>query len=921
MKARSLSYLIILMLLGGIYAHPAWAQNVQEDALSYDFRGESLDLVLDRIARDANIDLVYDPDLVRGAKVFKRVENEMLSGLLQTILADHNLDYLTLSSGTIVIVRRVEEAPAHGTLSGIIRDRRTGEPLPGATVMFVDASGGTITGRSGYFSLNKIISGEHTLIFSFVGYEAVTRQIRIPPGQQVRETIELRPQPVSVSPIVVEAHRPQIYKLRINETSGESGTDFYRWGGGPVRDLSIIPGVQSGVPANDITLQGGQESEHRILLDGAPIYSPYSIGRMFSSFSPYAIGSVELYRAGYEAGRGSQIAGLVGLNHELPATGRKGGLVQVDPMSANLRGDLSYSLNEQSSIAVMIALRTNIWSVYRDPVMEESLREWNVIDPLITNAVTDLEENAVYYTPADHQSDLSYHDFHSAVQYKPNVYNTVSFSVYDSDNSLNTAALNRSLPGREIEPYLFAAETYSWKNRMAQLSWNSLPAARLTLESQVSYSRSSFSHGSEIGFGVPNQFSFNSSAAISLESDGFRFDRIELPSRIEGNKIDHIIAKLGGSYSISSVVELQGGIQFEHVQSSLDTNESNVLSTLADVRSSMGSGYSTGSFRFGRYWHVKAGSRLTYLDETNQVYAEPRFSVQVDRQDAGVGYWSGKLSGGLYRQFINEYRISNTGATAVVPTFSIWSHAGTLPVPKAYHLNNSWYLEPSEGSSVRVEAFYKWQPVTSITSYQNMSMPGQAGQTETSVFAETTDMTAAGIGIRYQRLLFESRLKVLAGYDFSYTRVNMETQFERTVSAPWNDPHRAQFRAIWNVMPDLMLMGKWQGIWGRTWAYRDSYYNYLQPFQRESLQSFDFTNPENDRLPHFSQVDLSVVYRPEIGKTNLEMRVDLVNVLNQRNAIDQRLTPILNEEGVGRYEKSVRTMPGFYPSVSIKISI
>lgn len=920
MKSRSLLYLIIIIMLSGFFIQPARAQNMKE-RLSYDFRGDPLEQVLDRIARDTNIDLVYDPDLIRGSEVFKRVENEILPVLLRAILADHNLDYLTLSSGTIVIIRRVEEAPAYGTLSGIITDRRTGEPLPGATVMFADASGGTSTGRSGYFSLNKIISGEHTLIFSYVGYQAVTRQIRIPPGQQVRETIELRPQPVNVSPIVVEAHRPQLYKLSVNELSDEAETDFYEWVGGPVRDLSIVPGVQTGVPSNDITLQGGQESEHRILLDGAPIYSPYSIGRMFSSFSPYAIGSVELHRAGYDAGRGSQIAGLVGLHHEMPVSGRKGGLVQVDPMSANIRGDLSYSLNEESSISVMSALRTNIWSVYRDPVMKESLREWDVIDPIITNAVTELEENAEYYTPTDHQSELSYHDFHTAVQYKPNVYHTFSFSVYDSENSLSTAVLNRSLPGRDVEPFLFAAETYSWKNRMAQLSWNSLPTVRLTLESQVSYSRSSFNHGSEIGLGIPSQFNFNSFAAISQESDGFRFDRIELPSRIEGNTIDHVIAKIDGNYSISSAAELQGGIQFDHVRTSLDTDASNVLIALADVRSSMGSGYTTGSFRFGRYWHVKAGARLTYLDETNQVYAEPRFSVQVDRPDAGVGYWSGKLSGGLYRQFINEYRISNTGATAVVPTFSIWSHAGTLPVPKAYHLNNSWYLEPSEVSSVRVEAFYKWQPVTSITSYQNLSSPVLSGQTETSAFAQTTDMTAAGIGIRYQRSLFGSRLKLLAGYDYSYTRLNMESQFGRAVSAPWNDPHRAQFRGIYSVMPDLMLMGKWQGIWGRTWAYRDSYYNYLQPSMHQALKSFDFTQPENDRLSHYSQVDVSVIYRPEIGKTNLEMRLDLVNVLNRRNVIDQRLRPILNEEGVERYEKANRSMPGFYPSMSIKVSI
>lgn len=921
MKSQSLSYLIILILLASLYVQPVQAQDISEKALSYDFRGDPLEQVLDEIARDADIDLVYDPDLVRGVRVFQRVENEVLPGLLRSILADHNLDYLTLSSGTIVIIRRVEDAPAFGALSGIIVDSRTGEPLPGATVMFADAAGGTSAGQTGQFSLNRVISGEHTLIFSFVGYQAVTRQIRIPPGRQIRETIELQPQPVDVAPVVVEAHRPQIYGFGIEEDLSQPGTDTYEWGGGPIHDLSLVPGVKSGVPMNDITLQGGQESEHRILLDGAPVYNPYSIGRMFSSFSPYAIGSVELHRAGYDAGQGSQIAGLIGMNHELPATGQKGALVQADPLSVNFRGDLSYPIKENSSISVMSVLRTNIWSVYRDPVMEESLREWDVIDPLITNRMSDLKKNAEFYTPTGHESDLSYHDFHGAMRYKPNAYHTLSFSVYDSENSLNTAVLNQSVPGRNIEPYLFSAESYSWKNRMAQLGWNSLPTARLQLESRVSYTRSSFNHGNEIGFGVPRQFSMEGSATVSFESDGFRFDRIELPSQIEGNEIEHLIAKMDASYSISPAVELLGGIQFDHVNTTLDLDESSYLPTFANIRSSMVSGFTTGSVRFGRYWHLKAGTRLTYLDETEQMYAEPRLSLQVDRPDAGVGYWSAKLSGGLYRQFINEYRISNTGATAVVPSFSIWSHAGTLPVPKAYHLNGSWYLEPSEKNTIRVEAFYKWQPVTSITSYQNLIVPGEADRTDVSAFAETTDMIAGGAGIRYQRSLFDSRLKLLAGYDYSHTQVNMETQFGRTVSAPWNDPHRAQFRAMWNVRPDLTLIGKWQGIWGRTWAFRDSYYNYLQFSEREPGQTFDFSTPENDRLPHFSQVDLSVVYQPEIGQSNLEVRLDLVNILNRRNPIDHWLRPILNDKGVESYERTERTMPGFYPSMSISISI
>ncbi|WP_340106788.1 TonB-dependent receptor [Rhodohalobacter sp. 8-1] len=900
-------------------ALPAGAQTVQEQTVSYDFRGESLEQVLDAIARDSGIDLVYDPELVRGQQVFKRIESSEVTEALRLILFDLNLDYIILSSGTVVIIRRVESAPAFGTLSGIIVDSQTGEPLPGATVMFADAAGGTSTGQMGQFSINRLMSGSHTLIFSYVGYSAVTKQITISPGRHVQETIEMRPQPVDVAPVIVEAHRPQLYNFGDRGESGSFGFDSYEWTRGPVQDLAMIPGVKSGVPMSDISLQGGQESEHRVMLDGVPMYSPYTIGRLFSSFSPYAIGSVEVQRAGYDASQGSQIAGLIDMSHHLPPKGQKGVMFQADPVSINLRGDLSYSLKNQSSVSVMSAFRTNIWSVYRDPVLEETLREWDVIDPLITNSMADIEDNAAYFEPYNHQSDLSFHDFHTAVRYKPNTYNTVQLSVYDSDNSLGTAVLNRSLPGQDIEPYLYAAETYSWNNRMAQLSWNSLPTPRLGIDSQISYTRSLFSHSSELGFGIPLQFRANSETSFSSDAGGIQFDRVELPSDVKGNEIEHFIVKSDASFSFSPSVELLGGIQFDRVSNALDSGEEGSLPPISDVTSSMLSGYLSGSFRFGRYWHLNAGSRFTHLDKTSRVYAEPRMSLQVDRPEAGIGYWSGKISGGLYRQFINEYRVSNSGATSVVPSFSIWSHAGTLPIPKAYHLTGSWYLEPSEKSTLRIEGYLKLQPVTSITSYRGFN-EGE-GETDVDVFAETTKMRAYGAGIRYERTFFESKLKLLSGYDYSYATIDMDTQFSRSVSTPWNDPHRGQFRAVWNIFNDLTLIGKWQGVWGRTWAFRDSYYSYLQVFEQESMNEFDFGSPDDDNLSHFSQADLSVLYRPELEAAKLLLRLDFINILNRRNVIDHRLSPVFKESDVSGYDITRRTLPGFYPKFSLKVSL
>lgn len=899
-------------------SHSLAAQTQPKGSLTYEFRGEPLDEVLDRIARDTETDLVYDPELVKGIEIYKRVRNETVQGLLSSILSDHNLDYLTLSTGTVVIIRMAGESPGYGTLSGTIVDSQSGEPLPGATILLAEASGGTSAGLAGQFSINRMITGEHTIIISFVGYQAVTKTIRIEADRQISERIELAPKPVQIAPLVVEGHRPQItgYHSKTPESAGV----LYRWQGDPVHDLNLIPGIQSGLPMNDITLQGGQQSEHRILLDGAPVYYPYSIGNMFSSFSPEAIGSVSLHRSGFDAAQGSQVSGIISMKHEIPAAGEYSGSLQVDPMSVNIHGNASHEFTNESSISIMTSIRTQIWDFYRDPVMEETLKNWNVIDPLIINNSTDFEGDAELYTPSNHESDLSYYDLHSALRFTPDRLNTFTFSVYASGSGLETAALSRSVPGSSTHPFLFSSESYSWKNRVGQLSYNSLLTPRTDFDAQVSYSSSSFRHASEIGFGVPDVFESASGVRSEMAFDG-DIASIQLPETIDGNQIRHYIAKTGLTYSINSSADLSGGIRYDRVLSEVDFGERAYRETFSDVQSGMFSTYLSGSFRFGTYWHITGGNRLTLTGQNGSVYAEPRFSVQLDRPETNIGYSSVKISGGLYRQFVNEYRVSNTGAAAVVPSFSVWSHAGTGGVPKAYHLNGSWHLEPSDVASVRIEGYYKWQPVTQITSYNRLADPEIPDRADVGPFAESTDMKATGAGIRAEHSFFYSRLNILAGYDYSYTRLNLESQFGKTMQAPWSDPHRGLIRASFHLLSDLTLMGRWQGAWGRKWAFRDSYYNYLQAADLVRFQDFDFSSPDDDRLRSFSQVDLSVLYRPEIGSANLLLRLDFINILNRRNEIDHRLTPVFNESGVSGYEIARRIMPGFYPKFSLKVSL
>lgn len=919
------TFLTILLCLG--LSNPLIAQDSQNAIGLFEFSGESLSEALDQIIQQTDIDLVYDPQLIAGIHIYERIKPKNTEDLLKRLLDDHELDYIILSSGTYVIVKSARGGPFYGTFAGKVVDSETGEPLPGATVMLADASGGTSTNQSGNFSINKLLTGRHEIVFSYVGYEPVSKTIEIRADKEITERISLNQKQVDVLPVVVEAHRAKLPHHQTPTVPVNSEWNTVGVMKDAIRNLNLISGIQYGLPLTDLHLQGGQHGEHRILLDGVPVYNPYSFGQMFSSFSPYAIGEVRVHKTGYGVEAGSQIAGLINLSHDLPGTGEKDLIFQGDPLSTNVRGDLSFSTGENSSLQIMTALRTNFWDIYKNPTFEQTLKDWNVVDPLLTNALEELDYDASLYSPIRQNSNIKFFDYHLASSYKIDDFSSLSASVYVAENLVETNLLNQYESNSSLSgaPYLYASDGYRWNNLTSQITWNKILTPRFDLSAQASYSINQFEHQNKLGTseypvtsssGIGSRFNFSDATLQESSSP--------LPTQFDGNEIEHFTLKTDGSYSVSPHFSVESGLQWDQVSSGIDISNQSYFPARIDQSSTLLSTYMNANHTFGNYWTIEWGSRFTYASFSDQVYAEPRFSVQFDQPESSIGYWSAKLSGGLYRQFINEYQITNPGPTSVVPSFAVWSLSDENSIPKAWHLNGSYLVEPRANTSIKFDLYYKWQPVTTITSYTRLNSESaqtinSASRNEIRAFAETTEMKAFGAGIKLDQGFLNSKLKLNAGYDYSYSQIDMETQFGQKMITPWNEPHRTQLRVLWWMIPDLAVTASWQGIWGRKWAFRRSYYDFLQYRSDEIPAEFSFNSPENDKLNPFQQVDLSFIYQPTLGKADLELRFEMLNIFNRKNTLEKYLQAVRSDGGQQTYEVRNRNLPGFHPSVSLEV--
>jgi hypothetical protein len=924
-KAASLVVVAVLICSFMILPVPGLAAQGDDDPDRYrfDFSGQPLSEALETIASGTSVNLVYDPSIVRDQYVYRRLRGNSVNEILTALLRNTGLDFIILSSGTYVVVEAAHTQPATGSLTGSVVDAFTGEPLQGATVMLADASAGVVTNRSGQFNLSGMISGEQKLIFSYVGYEPVSKVIEIPPNGNLREQIHLYPRPSDFAPVVVSAHRPAM-NTRSHTESAAARTDWELAGRqqGAIQSLSLFSGVQHGLPLSDTHIQGGQRSDHRLHLDGVPVYNPYSFGQLFSAFSPYAISRVEVDKAGFDASAGSHISGRINLSHTAPPRSGQRAIAQADPLSTNLFG--AASVGERGNRAgVMAAFRSSVWGVFQDPVLSSTLGEWETVDPLLYDLITNTsaDKTMTYFAPVNNASEIGFSDLHLAGLWEAGPYSRIGFSLYSGNNEVTTDVLARDRM-LDAQPYMFSRDSYRWENTVAQLSWDWVATPRLDLGFQAAYSTNRMRHGYHMA--DDDLISELQKEADAGEEDLFRLisDNIRHGgAQLDGNHLRHYTFRADATYAVNPGFSVQAGLQGDRLESGFDLSGLFYLPALANQQSNLYSGYTHLRFMLPGSVQLMTGSRFTYVSGSGKLYAEPRARLQYDRTDSAIGFWSVRLAGGIYRQFVNQFDLTNAGPSSIVPSFTIWAHDAGLAQPMAYHTSLSFISEPTSTTSVRAESWMRLQPTGYITSYERLLLTGTETPEGFSSFAELTSMRSWGAGLRVTQSAAGERVRFMAGYDYSYSTVDMQNQFGRWAPAPWNQPHTLQAGVTTRVTEAFTVAARWQRISGRTWAWRQAYYDFLMMHNVHSAGQFDFTSPWNDRLPAFDQIDLSLIYRQAAGFSNIEARIDLMNVLNTRNIIDRGVFPsAVHADGTQELSVRDRRLPGFNPSVSLQIS-
>ncbi|NOX89737.1 MAG: TonB-dependent receptor [Calditrichaeota bacterium] len=202
-----------------------------------------------------------------------------------------------------------------GKIVGIVTDKQTGEPLPGANVIIERKPYGAATDLEGAFLIMNIPPGYYDISAQMIGYQKLIKEnIMVMADRTVIINFELESATLETEAIVVQAERPMV---RRDETNKAAILDFEVFQDMPIQEFDEAVAAQVGIvtdEAGDLHLRGGRAGEIAYLIDGILVQDPfYKSGAADINLDKYLIQELQLQTGAFGAEYGQAMSGVINI--------------------------------------------------------------------------------------------------------------------------------------------------------------------------------------------------------------------------------------------------------------------------------------------------------------------------------------------------------------------------------------------------------------------------------------------------------------------------------------------------------------------------------------------------------------------------------------------------------------------------------
>ncbi|GBD92507.1 TonB dependent receptor [bacterium BMS3Abin05] len=208
---------------------------------------------------------------------------------------------------TLFILEGVLFAQTTGKIIGKVRDKQTGQPLPGANVLVEGTTRGAATDTGGNFFIINLPPGVYTLRVQMLGYETVrVERLRVSVNRTTGVSIKMKPTVIKGQVVVVEAPKVVMKKDQTSSVRNVSADEIKVL---PVENMSGIVGMQAGVVHGHF--RGGRLGEVAYMVDGVQVTNTFSGTGRSVDLEPDAIKDLEIITGTFNAEYGKAMSGIV----------------------------------------------------------------------------------------------------------------------------------------------------------------------------------------------------------------------------------------------------------------------------------------------------------------------------------------------------------------------------------------------------------------------------------------------------------------------------------------------------------------------------------------------------------------------------------------------------------------------------------
>jgi CarboxypepD_reg-like domain/TonB-dependent Receptor Plug Domain len=678
----------------------------------------------------------------------------------QLLLAFYALLCFSLSSKA--------QSPERFTINGYVREKGSGELLPGVSIYVKDKKIGTQTNNYGFYSLTLNSSEDITIVFSFVGYKQEIKTLKIP--KKLELNIELSPQNQELSEVVVRADAPQNQKVSESVQMSQISIPIQQIKEIPallgekdvLKVLQLMPGVQKGSEGNSgIYVRGGGPDQNLLILDDAPVYNASHLFGFFSVFNGDALKSVELTKGGFPARFGGRLSSVIEMQ-----------MKEGNREKLHVEGGIGL-------IASRLVVESPIGESQKSSFLISGRRTY--IDALVRPFIPKKDGDGGYY----------FYDLNAKINYEFSQKDRVYLSGYFGQDKF--FAINKNTyDNTEDEAGL------QWGNQTGTFRWNHLFNERLFMNSSVIYSNYKFNvyalnQQKRQGKLVENELSYIS----QIQDIGFKSDFDYLPNPEHSIKAGFAVTS--HQFSPSAIVVTDVDIdKFTREVDRIDAVETGI--------------YIEDTYKPFEKLKINAGFRLSSFktNKVNYLNPEPRVALAFSaRNDLAF-----KASFATMNQYI--HLLSNSGAS--LPT-DLWVPAtDKLPAQRSRQIAFGVAKDFNEKNlALTVEGYYK-EMDNIVALREGASFLLEDGPEVLAKDKENgktwDDQATFGRGRSYGgEILLQRKIGKFSGwvgYTLSFIRHQFdELNFGQEFWAKYDRRHDLSVVGIYRLSPRITLSGTW----------------------------------------------------------------------------------------------------------------